>query len=385
MQNNEMVFNGATITLVSISRDKVYNCPKDCFKIKSCDVKKNFNIDTHDKRLVLTEVIVDIFNPTDNFWEARGRYWNLIDTNAYTLHYAQICYRFKTSRMIPGDELTVLPHTKIRAYLWFPQLDPNSDISSITISHNDKFSSIQVASLNPSVQKMIDEQSNSKPEKDAALIQEVSYDPVQQKFDYLISRLERDCYSRTHNILIQREIIKLENSIRNTRFALDQFLRDLPDEKRLRFHSKISLIWDKYESDLALTKKEEESKASLNAKVEELYNLTDREFEEWTADLFSTLGFDVTLTPQSGDKGIDVICSKDGKLVVVQCKKYKGVVGSPDVQQFLGAIENANADEGYFVTTGTFSIGAEKAAKDTKIILCDKIGLRNLIEVALEK
>ena len=115
-----------------------------------------------------------------------------------------------------------------------------------------------------------------------------------------------------------------------------------------------------------------------------MYELTPREFEEWTADLFSCMGYEkVTLTPQSNDKGIDVLAVKNGLKIAIQCKKFKGVVGSPDVQAFLGAMQNAEVDKGFIITTGTFSIAAEKSTINMPIELYDKISLSNLINIAM--
>ena len=140
-----------------------------------------------------------------------------------------------------------------------------------------------------------------------------------------------------------------------------------------------------YHKEIEAVKEQEQRKKTMEQKVEQLYHLTPREFEEWTESLFKTLDFqNVVLTPQSGDKGLDLIAEKDGKKIAVQCKKFKGVVGTPVIQAFAGALQTANIDKGYFITTGTYSLDAEKIAQDLPIELYDRNSLGGLIEVAMK-
>ena len=70
---------------------------------------------------------------------------------------------------------------------------------------------------------------------------------------------------------------------------------------------------------------------------------------------------------------------KDDVKYVIQCKRYKGTVGSPDIQKFIGALDHSKADKGIFVTTGMFSFEAENMAKEHPIILVNRITLAKMI------
>ena len=83
----------------------------------------------------------------------------------------------------------------------------------------------------------------------------------------------------------------------------------------------------------------------------------------------------VKVTRQSNDKGIDIICEKDGLLYVAQCKRYAATVGSPDMQKFIGAMQNARADRGVFITTSTFTREASIMANENNVELVDKYKL----------
>jgi restriction system protein len=59
------------------------------------------------------------------------------------------------------------------------------------------------------------------------------------------------------------------------------------------------------------------------------------------------------------------------------------VVGSPELQKFLGAIHHSKSHKGYFVTTSTFSLSAERYAGEHPIELVDGPRLVELVHEAL--
>ena len=70
------------------------------------------------------------------------------------------------------------------------------------------------------------------------------------------------------------------------------------------------------------------------------------------------LDFEVEKVGGSGDKGADLrLRRRDGLVAVVQCKYHKqGLVGSPELQKFLGTIHHTRSQKGFFVTTSTFTL-----------------------------
>jgi restriction system protein len=76
---------------------------------------------------------------------------------------------------------------------------------------------------------------------------------------------------------------------------------------------------------------------------------------------------------------------KHGLVAVVQCKYHKtgGVIGSPDLQKFLGTIHHAKGHKGFFVTTRTFSLAAEKFVANHPIELIDGPRLVELVREAM--
>jgi len=57
------------------------------------------------------------------------------------------------------------------------------------------------------------------------------------------------------------------------------------------------------------------------------------QFEFFCADLLRKVGFlDVSVTPGSGDQGVDILAVKDGIKYAIQCKNYANTLGNTPVQ-----------------------------------------------------
>lgn len=90
--------------------------------------------------------------------------------------------------------------------------------------------------------------------------------------------------------------------------------------------------------------------------------INHQDFEEFTADLLRTLGYQARVTAYSQDGGIDVIAHNDPlgiepPQIKVQCKHLTGSVGAPDVQQLAGTL--GHNDLGLFITLGTYTRDAQ--------------------------
>jgi len=108
---------------------------------------------------------------------------------------------------------------------------------------------------------------------------------------------------------------------------------------------------------------------------------TPREFEMFVGDLFRKMGYDVELTPSTGDYGVDVVAKKDGNTVAIQVKKYEqgNLIGTQVVQQTLGAMWKVKVDQSIIVTTSGFTVYAREQAKEAPIELWDKKALHEMV------
>jgi restriction system protein len=101
--------------------------------------------------------------------------------------------------------------------------------------------------------------------------------------------------------------------------------------------------------------------------LQTLQNLSPGGFERLSQRLLREAGFQqVTVTGKSGDGGIDghgilAVNAFVTFRVLFQCKRYVGSVGSGHVRDFRGAMMG-RADKGLILTTGTFTMDAQREA-----------------------
>ncbi len=90
------------------------------------------------------------------------------------------------------------------------------------------------------------------------------------------------------------------------------------------------------------------------------------------------------VTGKSGDDGIDGVIREDRlglDMVYVQAKKWENTVGPGEIDKFVGSLMRKKASKGVFITSGTFTVGAERAAREAavKIRLIDGEQLAELM------
>ena len=101
--------------------------------------------------------------------------------------------------------------------------------------------------------------------------------------------------------------------------------------------------------------------------LEIMRKLSPTGFENLCQEFLRESGFQkVEVTGKSGDGGIDgkgilQINPLISIPVLFQCKRYTGSVGSPQIRDFRGAMMG-RADKGIFITTGNFTIDAQREA-----------------------
>ncbi|PMC64228.1 restriction endonuclease [Corynebacterium tuscaniense] len=114
-------------------------------------------------------------------------------------------------------------------------------------------------------------------------------------------------------------------------------------------------------------------------------------FEQAVLDLLIAMGYGgslgkATRTQLSNDGGIDGVIDQDAlglSRIYVQAKRYAHghSVGRPEVQAFVGALHGAQANQGVFLTTSTFTPGAQQYADSVqlRVVLIDGALLTRLM------
>jgi restriction system protein len=91
------------------------------------------------------------------------------------------------------------------------------------------------------------------------------------------------------------------------------------------------------------------------------------------------LGYQVELTPTTGDYGADLLLLKQGEHVAVQAKCYTGSVGVSAVQEALSGMAYYQCQSAWVVTTGNFTPNAVELSKKSNVRLIDSTGMGKLI------
>ncbi|HMQ04991.1 MAG TPA: restriction endonuclease [Pyrinomonadaceae bacterium] len=110
--------------------------------------------------------------------------------------------------------------------------------------------------------------------------------------------------------------------------------------------------------------------------------MTGRQFEEFLASLFASLGYtEIRMTPAT-DQGGDLIClSPRGIKTVIQAKRWNGSIGNKAVQEVLGAMRHYGCEEGIVVTNSTFTPAAKQlVAGGTDVTLLDRNWLQDKMD-----
>lgn len=125
-----------------------------------------------------------------------------------------------------------------------------------------------------------------------------------------------------------------------------------------------------------------EISASVTAElIDKMLSSTPEFFERLVLDVLHAMGYgtsrrDLQRVGRSGDGGIDGIISLDRlglEKVYVQAKRWKGQVGSPEIQAFMGALQLQGANKGVLITSGSISRPAQETAKQARgsVVLID--------------
>lgn len=102
----------------------------------------------------------------------------------------------------------------------------------------------------------------------------------------------------------------------------------------------------------------------LQRRPEELYHMSPRQFELFTASILERMGYEIQITPQTRDGGIDIFAARKEQLgsflCLVQCKRHSPShpVGIAVVRELYGVLQAERATYASVFTTSYFSKSA---------------------------
>ncbi|MBN8283565.1 MAG: restriction endonuclease [Zoogloea sp.] len=175
--------------------------------------------------------------------------------------------------------------------------------------------------------------------------------------------LGEDLSQREWNSLLGSDYLEPTQTERREE-GVEEFTEQLYSASTLQLASAHPFIYTDIETEIL---------AYFGRHPELLYSLPPRKFEELIASVFHKNGFDVELTPETRDGGIDIIAVQrddlcGGSLNLIECKRYlpHNTVGIGVVQRLYGVVEQHKATKGIIVTTSSFTKDAKEAAEFSK-------------------
>ncbi len=155
----------------------------------------------------------------------------------------------------------------------------------------------------------------------------------------------------------------------------EQKLRNESRERSRKREEKQRLRQEELKQEAARTEKERDRRISELLRrdnvLDSIHYMNGHEFEHFVADLFRKQGYSVKRTPGSGDQGIDLLVDMEGRKVAIQLKRWRMPVGNKAVQETFTGMFYYQAQEGWLITTSSFTKSARDAANKTGVRLID--------------
>lgn len=108
-------------------------------------------------------------------------------------------------------------------------------------------------------------------------------------------------------------------------------------------------------------------------------SLKGMKLEKALARLYKEMGYSVRQTKGSGDEGIDLILSKEGKTTVVQCKGHKKPIGVGAIRDLYGTMMHEGTESAVLACPAGFTKAVRKFATGKPIRL---ISATDLVEMS---
>ena len=149
----------------------------------------------------------------------------------------------------------------------------------------------------------------------------------------------------------------------------------LKEKRKLEYAMELEKLKHKHALEL-LKAKEEISKDFSSGKNKEHSN--GREYEIFCGNLLKEAGWDVKMTNESNDQGVDLIASIENFKVCIQCKRYSSPVGNKGVQEIIAGTLFYEGTHSVVVSSAGFTKSAMKLAKKAGVILLSDEDLEDL-------
>lgn len=114
-------------------------------------------------------------------------------------------------------------------------------------------------------------------------------------------------------------------------------------------------------------------------------NMDGHAFERFIGLGFFLQGYEIEITPKSGDQGVDIIASRGDRRIAIQCKRFaKGaLVSNSAIQEIFAGMSYYKCTDGLLVTTSSLTSHARELADSLGIKYWDEQYIKVLCSDAL--
>jgi len=109
--------------------------------------------------------------------------------------------------------------------------------------------------------------------------------------------------------------------------------------------------------------------------ISNIDSMTGIEFERYLQKLLIMQGYNVRLTPGSGDLGVDLIAARTGELIAIQAKRQRGKVSRRAISDAVAGMQHYHCNRAMVITNSYFTPGAMTLARSTNCTLVDRDAL----------
>jgi restriction system protein len=124
-----------------------------------------------------------------------------------------------------------------------------------------------------------------------------------------------------------------------------------------------------YGTTIELYKIVDQAAASIPSDIRFSNNMSPTEYEQLVCQTLKEHEWEARTTKGSGDQGIDVVASLNGKRIVIQCKLYSNNVGNSAVQEAVAGREFEKAQFAAVVSNAAFTASAKQLAATANVLL----------------
>lgn len=169
---------------------------------------------------------------------------------------------------------------------------------------------------------------------------------------------------------ITQERRSVQRQLADLTVKISDLQQQLADEKEKRRQA------DELKREREAHEKKQAKLQLLNGRWETLPGIP---FEEFLAKVLRQHGYEVELTPASGDQGVDLVAVIFGQRVAIQAKGYSNMVGNESVQQVVAGKRFYNCTHAAVITNSSFTHAALALAESNDCLMIDYTVIPTLI------